>query len=131
LAEYAAGNGFAAGIWCDSKIAGSLGLHAIDRGNLSTSIGYWLARRFRGQGLMTAACRRVLDYVFGELQLHRVEIHCASGNFKSRAIPLRLGFAEEGIRRQAAKLPHGYVDLVVYGMLAPEGPQRRDDYQGA
>jgi ribosomal-protein-serine acetyltransferase len=129
LGKYAAGNGFAAGIWCDSQIAGSVGLHCIDRRNLSTSIGYWLARRFRGRGLMTAACRRVLDYVFGDLQLHRVEIHCASGNLKSRAIPVRLGFAEEGIRRQAARLPQGYVDLVVYGMLATEWPQRRDDYQ--
>lgn len=115
-----AGDGFAAGIWHAGSFAGGIGLHAIDYNNLSTSIGYWLAPPFRGRGYITKACRRVLDHAFGELNLNRVEIHCAVENERSRAVPERLGFTQEGVLRQAAKLPRGYFDMVVYGMLAED-----------
>ena len=114
------GDGFAAGFWHEGKFAGGLGLHAIDRNNLATSIGYWLAPPCRGRGYVTKACRLLLDHVFNELNLNRLVIHCAAENVRSRAIPERLGFVQEGVLRQAAKLPKGYVDLVVYGMLAEE-----------
>jgi len=114
------GDGFAAGFWHAGRFAGGFGLHAIDYNNLSTGIGYWLAPRYRGRGYITKACRLVLDHVFEELKLNRVAIQCAAENMKSRAIPERLGFVQEGILRQAAKLPRGYADMVVYGMLAEE-----------
>lgn len=118
-----AGDGFSAGFWHAGRYAGGFGLHAIDYANRSTSIGYWLAPPYRGRGLITHACRLTLDHAFFVLNLNRVAIQCAVENVKSRAIPERLGFVQEGILRQAAKLPKGYVDMVVYGMLA-------EDWQG-
>jgi len=41
-------------------------------------------------------------------------------NKKSRAIPKRLGFKEEGIIRQTEWLYDRFVDHVVYGMLIDE-----------
>ena len=69
---------------------------------------------------MTEACRELVDYGFSPLGLHRVEIRCAIGNQRSRAIPERLGFVNEGIARQGEWLYDRYVDLVVYSMLAPD-----------
>lgn len=120
IAKREAGDGFAAGFWHAGQFAGGFGLHAIDNCNRSTSIGYWLAPPFRGRGYITKGCRLVLDHAFGELNLNRVEIHCALENARSRAVPERLGFTREGVLRQATKLPKGYVDMVVYGMLAEE-----------
>lgn len=114
------GDGFAAGFWHGGQYAGGFGLHAIDYHNLSTGFGYWLAPPYRGRGYITRACQLVLDHVFGELKLNRVAIQCAAENWKSRAVPERLGFVQEGILRQAAKLTKGYADMVVYGMLAEE-----------
>ncbi len=118
LSQFAASNGFQAGIFVDGKIGGCIGLHGVDWNNKKTSIGYWLASEYQGQGVMTRSCRAIVDYALDELNLNRVEIRAAEFNRKSRAIPERLGFAQEGISRQAEWLYDHYVDHVIYGMLA-------------
>jgi ribosomal-protein-serine acetyltransferase len=45
---------------------------------------------------------------------------------KSRAIPERLGFHQDGIMREELWLHDHYVDHVVYSILAPEWWARRD-----
>lgn len=64
--------------------------------------------------------RAVVDYAFGRLGLHRVEIRCAADNHRSRAIPERLGFTQEGVLRESGYLNGRFVDMVVYGVLASE-----------
>jgi len=49
-----------------------------------------------------------------------VEVRCAEGNSKSRAIPERLGFIKEGIIRDVEWLYDHYVEDVVYGILSRE-----------
>jgi ribosomal-protein-serine acetyltransferase len=125
LQKFAAGNGFETGIWHKGQFAGVIGLHYIDHANKKTSIGYWLGEQFQGLGLMTKACKAFIDYAFNELKLHRVEIRCAVDNKKSRAIPERLGFTNEGTIREAEWLYDHFVDHVVYGMLAREWESSR------
>jgi ribosomal-protein-serine acetyltransferase len=102
------------------KIIGMIGFHRFDWGNRAASIGYWLASHMQGKGIVTHSCRLLTDFAFAELQLNRVEIRCAVGNAKSRAIPERLGFRNEGTIRDAEWLYDRFVDLVVYGLLARE-----------
>lgn len=104
----------------NGELAGVIGFHRVDWLNHSTSIGYWLAEDFQGKGIMTASCRCLLDYAFGNLGMNRVEIRCATENLRSRAIPERLGFTEEGLIRQAEWLYDHYVDHLVYGLLREE-----------
>lgn len=120
LKEYANNNGFNAGIFQNGTIVGCIGLHGIDWGNKKTSIGYWLGSEYQGQGIMTSCCRAVINHMFEDAGLNRVEIRAAAFNNKSRAIPERLGFTQEGIIRDAEWLNDHYVDHVVYGMLKQE-----------
>lgn len=113
-------NGFQAGIWFRGTLAGIIGYQNLDWVNRSTSVGYWVGAAFQGNGLATNACGALVDWAFREWRLNRVEIRCAAENYRSRAIPERLGFTEEGRARQAEWLYDGFVDLVIYGVVAEE-----------
>ncbi len=120
MQQFADNNGFQAGIWFRGQLAGGIGFHYMSWLNRKTEIGYWLGASFQGQGVMTRACRALIDYAFDELHLNRVEIRCATDNTRSRAIPERLGFKQEGVVRQAEWRGDHFGDLVVYSMLAGE-----------
>jgi ribosomal-protein-serine acetyltransferase len=122
IRQQTSGLGFQAGIWQGNEIVGIIGYHHLEWANRSTCIGYWLAEQFQGRGIMTKSCRSVVEYAFEEWHLNRIEIRCAEGNLKSRAIPERLGFKAEGTFREAEWLYDHFVDHVVYGMLARDWP---------
>ena len=92
LEQFVNNKGFQTAIAFQGWLAGMIGYHPIDWANRSVSIGYWLGAAFQGQGIMTKSCRFLVDYAFNELRLKRVEIRCAVENYRSRAIPERLGF---------------------------------------
>ena len=120
MQQFADNSGFQAGIWFRGDLSGVIGFHYISWVNRKTEIGYWLGASFQGQGLMTRACRAMVTYAFDEFELNRVEIRCATDNIRSRAVPERLGFKEEGVLRQVEWRNDHFGDLVVYGMLASE-----------
>jgi len=118
LEQFAKNDGLTAGIWCGEEFAGVIGTHKLRWANRSAEIGYWLAAKFQGRGIMADACRLLIDHAFNEWALNRVEIRCATGNIKSCAIPKRLGFQHEGMLREAELIDGKYLDLNIYGMLA-------------
>ena len=107
----------------DGQIAGTIGFNEIDRGNSCGAVGYWLGEGFQGKGIMMKSLEVLIDYGFSELDLHKIEIRVAPGNVKSRALPERLGFKQEGVIRDAEWLYDRYVDHVVYGLLREEWAQ--------
>jgi ribosomal-protein-serine acetyltransferase len=101
-------------------LAGTIGLHDIDHANRKAEIGYYLAAQQQGKGLMTLACRAVVQHLFTDLRLHRAILYCATENRRSRAIPERLGFRLEGIHRDAEWIRDHFVDLACYAKLATD-----------
>lgn len=124
LQHYLDNESFSMGIRYQGRLAGVIGYHTINWTSRRVEIGYWLGSEFQGKGLMTKACSAMIDYAFAKLTLNRVEIHCATENLRSRAIPERLGFTREGTLRESEWLYDHFVDLIVYSMLAREWPKR-------
>ena len=124
LQQFAASEGFTAGIWEGKQFLGLIGTRKIDWANGRVELGYWIGRAFQGRGIVTDACRAVLDYVFRELRLNRVEIQCATANSKSAAVPRRLGFTLEGIRREAELVNGKFYDLLHFSLLKKEWQRR-------
>lgn len=124
LNRFASSNGYWAGIWYKEKLAGSIGYLYIDRGNHKTEIGYWLGKDFEGYGLATKACEVFTEHAFTDLHLNKVEINMATTNIKSKAIPERLGFKEEGRIRNHEFLHGEYLDRTTFGLLKDEWMHR-------
>lgn len=117
-------NGFNAGIRYKGVLVGGIGFHQTDWYNRFTSIGYFLAKNAEGHGIITRCVKRLVQYAFNELRLNRVEIRCGVNNARSRAVPERLGFTQEGMIRQGEKLNGAFHDLLVYSILAKEWHER-------
>jgi len=124
LEQFAGNHGFAAGIWIDMEnsgnpqtFAGVIGTHKINWMNRKVELGYWVGREFQGRGIVTDVCRAVVTHLLCEMDLNRVEIHCATENAKSCAIARRLGFTLDGTLREAELCSSRYLDLHVFGML--------------
>ncbi|MCA0971958.1 GNAT family N-acetyltransferase [Halobacillus litoralis] len=120
MKRYGEADGLTVCILYKGKVAGTIDLHAIDWKNKKTSIGYWMGAGFKGKGLLTRSCDSLFTYVFEEMGLNRIEIRADVNNVKSRAVPERLGFVQEGIIREAAMLYDQPSDHAVYGMLRKE-----------
>lgn len=112
--------GLQAAIVQDGAIVGGIGFHRVDWENRATSIGYWIAEPARGRGTVTRAVSALADHAFRVWKLNRIEIRADVGNERSRAIPRRLGFTEEGVLRQVELVGDRFVDHVVYAMLAED-----------
>ena len=69
---------------------------------------------------MSQALEVIIEYGFRDLKLNKIEIRVATENVKSRALPERFGFTEEGVIRDAEWLYDHYVNHVVYGLLQHE-----------
>ncbi|MCF2948970.1 GNAT family N-acetyltransferase [Paraglaciecola aquimarina] len=111
------------GVFYQTQLVGIAGFNKFDFANKSAEIGYWLAQAYCGKGIITSVVNTLLDYGFKDLELNKVEIHCAVNNLKSRAIPERLGFTFEANLRQREWLYDSFVDHAVYSLLKREFTQ--------
>ena len=123
LEQFARHDGFQAGVFLNGDLVGMVGLHYVRWDTERTELGYWLSEHAQGQGIATRVVQALCRYCFDELGLGRVEIRCAPQNTRSRQVPERLGFTQEGILRRMDRLESGWSDWVVYGLL-------RDERQG-
>ncbi len=108
------------GIFEREKIVGAIGFVYFNWQSRRTEIGYWIDKNSGGRGIVTESCRVLINYAFEELKMNRIEIHCATENTRSRAIPEKLGFTLEGILRQSEWRHTRFFDMAIYGMLAEE-----------
>lgn len=120
LQSFAQGEELNMGIDYQGQLVGVCGFHYFDRLNKKTSIGYWIGFAYQGRGIMTVIVRKMVELAFQEFAMNRVEIRCGVNNHRSRAIPKKLGFAEEGTMKEVERVGDRYVDHVVYGMTKQE-----------
>ena len=108
---------FHLGVFHAGEICGMVSLQNVDWLNRRGSIGYWLGDEWLGRGLMTKVCGTLIEFAFDELELNRLEIHCATGNVRSKRIPQHFGFRLEGVMREAEWLYDHWVDHELYALL--------------
>jgi [ribosomal protein S5]-alanine N-acetyltransferase len=109
------------GIFTTNKINVLAGIiEAIDfhpKVNMVT-IGYFLAESYWGKGIATKAVRLLLEFLFNEVNVNRIQAEVMPLNVNSKKVLLKNGFIYEGTLRQATLWSgQGVVDLEIYSIL--------------
>ncbi|RPJ51402.1 MAG: N-acetyltransferase, partial [Chloroflexi bacterium] len=87
-------------------------------------IGVTLSRRYQGHGYALEGLTRLLEYLFGELELHRVRANVDPQNQASIRLLERLGFRHEGRFIESWFLKGAWCDEDWYAMLRREWQAR-------
>ena len=80
-------------------------------------IGYCIGKAWWHRGIMTEALTAVMDYLFDEVGMNRIEAKHDVNNPHSGAVMKKCGMRYEGTSRQSDRNNQGICDLVTYGIL--------------
>ena len=83
-------------------------------------IGYWLAPKYWGRGIMTDAVRVYVRFAFESFELARLTAHVFARNRASSRVLEKNGFTLEGRLRQHFRKDGELLDAFVYGLLRDE-----------
>lgn len=102
-------------------LLGGLTLSNIRRGvTQSCSLGYWMGECYAGRGHMTEAVRTVVQFVFGNLRLHRLEAACLPTNQASIRLLEKVGFQREGYARSYLCINGAWQDHLLYALVSSD-----------
>jgi ribosomal-protein-alanine N-acetyltransferase len=106
------------------QLAGQLTVSGIVGGSASWGqIGYWVDQRLAGRGIIPTAVALAVDYCFGTMRLHRIEIAIRPENERSLRVVAKLGFRPEGLRPRYLHIDGDWRDHLVYALNAEEVPE--------
>ena len=107
-------------------VIGSANFTAIVRGAAHFCfLGYGIGAQYQGQGLMSEALQASIEYVFSELNLHRIMANYMPTNKRSGDLLKRLGFKEEGYARDYLFLNGRWCDHIMTALTNPDWQARR------
>lgn len=105
------------------NLVGVVSADNLELGNThKAEIGYWLAKPYWGQGIMTDAVREFVRYAFDRLQLHRLTAHVFESNVGSARVLEKNGFVLEGRLRKHLRKDDQLLDVRFYGLLKEDVP---------
>jgi ribosomal-protein-alanine N-acetyltransferase len=108
----------------DGRLAGQVNVSGIVRGSAQMAhIGYWIAQEHAGRGHMPTAVALAVDYCFGEMGLHRVEINIRPENAASLRVVQKLGLRSEGLRERYLHIDGDWRDHLSFAVTADEVPE--------
>jgi [ribosomal protein S5]-alanine N-acetyltransferase len=104
-----------------ATVVGQISLNNIVHGAAYyCDLGYSLAEKRQGQGLMSESVVAIIRYAFEELGLHRVKAAYLPSNERSGRLLRRLGFVVEGYARDYLLIQGKWQDQVLVGLSNPD-----------
>lgn len=105
----------------DDQLIGYAVVESIDEKNrkceLAMVIGeidHW------GKGVGAFVVKKMLEYAFDTLHMHRVWAAVARGNERSERLLRKAGFSQEGVMRETLIIGEKFTDLLCYSILENE-----------
>ena len=100
------------------QMIGYVDIKNIDWNIAKAELGYFIDKSHEGEGIITKALSKMIEYCFDVLQLRKLFLRTHEANMASRKVAEKNGFRVEGIIRSDYKTTSGIiVDLMYYGLL--------------
>lgn len=113
LENFGKGISVATIIMFNNQPAGSISFNRFHKLDNSTEIGYWLATKFVGKGIMQRAVTGMCELGFTDYKVNKIEIHTAVENIRSNKVAERAGFHLDGLIRANELLEDGYHNVLL------------------
>lgn len=104
----------------DDQLMGEVVINDINPNARSASFRIAISDAYTGQGFGTEATRLMLDYGFGMLNLHRIELDVYTINERAIHVYEKVGFKWEGLKRESWYYDHQFYDTVIMSILDAE-----------
>jgi [ribosomal protein S5]-alanine N-acetyltransferase len=88
----------------------------------NAEIWFKIHPHFWNRGLATQTAKRLIDFGFQDLQLHRIEAGCAVDNIASVRVLEKIGMTREAHTRKLLPLKSGWADNYGYAILHADQP---------
>lgn len=102
------------------EVIGSISVVNFDERVDMAEIGFCIGRSWWGQGIMTEAFQAVIDFLFGEVGVQRIEAGHDPNNPASGAVQRKCGLKYEGTLRRSIRSNQGITDKTVMAILKEE-----------
>ena len=99
------------------EIAGACGLNSVNKLDAYCNLGYWVRKKYRGEGAALQATILLRDLGFQELGLNRLEIVVAEPNEPSRRVAEKSGAIYEGIRKARLRVGELVYNAHMYALI--------------
>lgn len=88
--------------------------------NNNIMVGLDISPEYRGQGYAKKGYKLMLDYLFYNRSLHKVSLEVLSNNDIAKNLYKKIGFIEEGIKREEVCKNGIWVDSIIMSILETE-----------
>lgn len=110
--------GFQMGIFdVNNQVLGMVGYQAFNLRNKVSALGYWIDVDAQGRGIITQATKKLIEYGWDVIGIHRFEIQAWTGNKRSAAVAERLGFVHEAVLKEIEYRDGKFVDHDLFRLL--------------
>ncbi len=103
------------------QVVGGIGFHNIE--GHKAEIGYWLAERYWGKGIMTRALQEITELGFSYFYFQRLYARVFSHNIASGRVLEKAGYSREGLLKADVQKDGRLIDCYVFGKVVDGRPR--------
>ena len=101
----------------DGEMIGTVGIMVTAEFDFKAETGYCIGRNWWGNGYVSEALKAVIDYMFTNTDIERIEAYHAVENPASGKVMANAGMSFEGFARHKFKNSYGFYDSDMYGII--------------
>ena len=109
----------------DGEMIGSIGITITSEYDCKAELGYKIGSRWWRQGYTSEAAQAVIDYMFENTDVERIDSYSAVNNPASSKVMEKVGMSKEGLLRHYYKTRDGFQDCTLYAIIRDEWKQTK------